>query len=85
LAELYDEINKLVESRLKIVNARGESVDITDWVSQLTESLADMIVFGTPPELQQRMMLFALERLEQFVSENQKMLAEEEQGPTGLH
>jgi hypothetical protein len=85
LAELYDEINKLVESRLKRLNSRGEPVDITEWVSQLTESLADMIVFGTPPELQRTMMLFALERLEQFVLENQKALAEEEQGSEGLH
>jgi hypothetical protein len=85
LAELYDEINKLVETRLKRLNARGEPVDITHWVSQLTESLADMIVFGTPPELQKTMMLYALARLEQMVFENQKIVAQEEQGQNGVH
>ena len=78
MAELYDEINKLVETRLKRLNARGKPVELTDWISQLTESLADMIVFGTPTEMQHTMMLFALEGLEQFVFENQKILAEEE-------
>jgi hypothetical protein len=29
-------------------------VDITEWISQLTETLADMIVFGTPAELQEK-------------------------------
>jgi hypothetical protein len=84
VADLYDDINNLVDSKLKQVNACGEPVDLTEWVSQLAESLADMIAFGTPAELQHTMMLFAMERLEHFVSENQKMLAEERR-LKGLH
>ena len=85
MADLYDDISDLVDAKLKQVNSGGKAVDLTEWVSQVTESLADMIVFGTPEELQHTMMLFAFERLEHFVMENQKMLAEEEIARKGLH
>jgi hypothetical protein len=85
VADLYDDINALVDEKLKRVNAGGEAVDLTEWVSQVTESLADMIVFGTPAELQHQMMLYAMERLDHFISENQKILAEEECARNGLH
>ena len=85
MADLYDDISDLVAAKLKQVNATGKAVDLTEWVSQVTESLADMIVFGTPEELQHKMMLFAFDRLEHFVSENQKMLAEDEIAGKGLH
>jgi len=78
VSDLYDEINKLVERRLKHVTEKGELVDTTEWVSQLAENLADMIVFGTPDELQAKMLIFAKERLEHFVLENQRTLAEDE-------
>jgi hypothetical protein len=44
-----------------------------------------MIVFGTPAELQHVTTRFALERLEHFVSENQKMFTEEERVQAGIH
>jgi hypothetical protein len=85
VADLYDDISDLVDAKLKQVNSSGKAVNLTEWVSQVTESLADMIVFGTPEELQHKMMLFAFERLEHFVLENQRMLAEEETAKKGLH
>jgi hypothetical protein len=51
----------------------------------VTEILADMIVFGTPEELQHQTMLFAIERLERFELENQKLIAEEEIDRKGIH
>ena len=85
MADLYTDINDLVDAKLKQVNERRKPVDLTEWVSQLAESLADMIVFGTPEALQHKMMLFAIDRLEHFVLENQQMLAEEELGQNGFH
>jgi hypothetical protein len=85
VADLYDDISDLVDAKLKQVNSTGKAVDLSEWVSQVTECLADMIVFGTPEELQHKMMLFAMERLEQSVLQNQKMIAEEEIARKGLH
>jgi hypothetical protein len=85
LSDLYEDINALVDARLKKSNAERAPVDLTDWVSQVTESLADMIVFGAPSQLQRTIMLYAIERLEHFVTENQKMLAEDAKERGGLH
>jgi hypothetical protein len=55
----------------------AKKVDLTVWVEDVAESLADIIVFGAPEELQTRMLRHAIGCLKSFVEQNQQMLEEE--------
>ena len=64
---LYAAINTLVEERLKQVRASGETVNLPEWASQMAESLADLILFGCPPEEQPKLIAWTFEQLAHFI------------------
>jgi hypothetical protein len=43
MPDLYEAINDLVEQRLRDAFETGETINVPDLVSQITESLADVI------------------------------------------
>ena len=47
---LHDDINDLVEQRLRRALETGETVNVPDLASKMTESLADLVVCGAPAE-----------------------------------
>ena len=76
MRNLYEEVERLVEDRLKRANASGEKVDPTVWVAELAENLADIIVFGAPDELRSKMLRYAITCLKTFVEQNEQILKE---------
>ena len=75
--DLHRAINDLVAKRLKKALQSGEMINLPDWISEIAESLADMIVQGAPDEEQERMIRHALKRLKFFVREKQRIEIEE--------
>ena len=54
MPNLCDAINDLVEQRLRDALETGHAVNVPDLASQMTESLADLIVCSAPPDEQLR-------------------------------
>jgi hypothetical protein len=49
-SNLCDAINALIERRLRHAFETGHTVNVPDLASEMTESLADLIVCSAPPE-----------------------------------
>ena len=69
MTALHDDINDLVEQRLRRALETGETVNVPDLASEMTESLADLVVCGAPPEEQQGLIAHIVEQLGRFVTE----------------
>jgi hypothetical protein len=52
MADLHDELNGLIEARLRVALEAGETIDLSAWISQFAESLTDIIFFGALDEEQ---------------------------------
>jgi hypothetical protein len=52
---LHDDINELVEQRLRRALETGETVNVPDLALEMAESLADLVVCGAPLEEQPRL------------------------------
>lgn len=67
MASLYDDVNRLVEKRVENAHETGELINLPDWVSEMTESLADMIVNGCPPDDRATLIAYAFEQLGYYI------------------
>jgi hypothetical protein len=65
---LYDDINNLIVLRLQKVLLTGEAVSLPDWVSNIMQSAADMIL-QQPKEELPRLVLHAHTQLDHFIRE----------------
>jgi heptaprenylglyceryl phosphate synthase len=66
---LSEAINELVEQRLRRALDSGETINMPDLASEITESLADLIVIGAPPEEQPGLIAHVVAQLGRFVAE----------------
>jgi hypothetical protein len=69
MTALHDDINDLVEQRLRRALETGETVNVPDLASEITESLADLVVCGVPMQEQPRLIAYIVEQLGRFVTE----------------
>jgi hypothetical protein len=69
MTALHVDINELVEQRLRRALETGEMVNVPDLVSEMTESLADLVVCGAPSDKQPRLIAHIVEQLGRFVTE----------------
>jgi hypothetical protein len=69
---LCEAINKLVEQRLRRALETGETINVPDLASEITESLADLIVTGALPEEQPRLIDHVVSELDRFVTEKRR-------------
>jgi hypothetical protein len=72
MPDLYEAINDLVEQRLRDAFETGETINVPDLVSQITESLADVIVCSAPLEDQARLMAHVVAELGRLVEEKRE-------------
>ena len=70
---LYEAINDLVEQRLRDAFETGETINVPDLVSEMTESLADVIVCSAPLEEQSLLMAHVVEELGRLVKEKREV------------
>ena len=66
-ASLREDINNLVVQRVTRSLVTGEKINVPDWVSDMTASLADMIL-EQPAEEQPRLVAHAHRMLDEFIS-----------------
>ena len=59
----------LVEQRLRDAFETGHTINVPDLASEMTESLADVIVCSAPPEEQLRLIARVVAELGRFVRE----------------
>jgi heptaprenylglyceryl phosphate synthase len=69
---LCEAINDLVEQCLRRALETGETINAPDLASEITESLADLIVTGAPPEEQPRLIDHVVSELDRFVTEKRR-------------
>ena len=69
MADLCEAINQLVEDRLLRALKTGEIINVPDIASQMTESLADLIVCSAPSAEQRRLVAHRLTELNRFLLE----------------
>jgi hypothetical protein len=69
---LCEAINDLVEQCLQRAIETGEMINVPDLASEITESLADLIVTGAPPEEQPRLLDYVVSELDRFVTEKRQ-------------
>ena len=72
MTALHDDINELVEQRPRRALETGETVNVPDLASEMTESLADLVVCGAPLEEQPRLIAHIVEQLGRFVTEKRE-------------
>jgi hypothetical protein len=78
MADLHSEINRLIEARLREVLAAGGDPDFPEWVSQLAESLAELVVFGASAEEQPKLIEHARQQLDHFIQLKQGMFEKQD-------
>jgi hypothetical protein len=78
MADLHTEINKLIEMRLRKNLDSGQSIDVLEWISQFAESFADLVVFSSLDEERPKLIQHALERIQFFIREKEKMFGKVE-------
>jgi hypothetical protein len=69
MPNLCEVINDLVEQRLRKAFETGQMVNVSDLASEITESLADLIVCSAPPEEQSPLMAHVVEELGRLIKE----------------
>jgi hypothetical protein len=72
MPNLYEAINGLVEQRLRQGIESGETINVPDLASEITESLADLIVCSAPPEEVPRLIAHVVGELGRFVEEERE-------------
>jgi cytochrome P450 len=72
MAALHEAINNLIEQRLRRALETGETVNVPDLAAEMTESLADLVVCGAPPEEQPRLIAYIVGQLGRFVTDKRK-------------
>ena len=69
---LYDDINNLIVERLKMTLLTGEKVNLPDWVSDMAQCMADMIL-QQPEREQLKLIAHAHDELDDFIREKTKL------------
>ena len=72
MPNLCEAINDLVEHRLRDAFETGHTVNVPHLASQMTESLADLIVCSAPAEEQVRLIAHVVAELGRFVREKRE-------------
>ena len=72
MPDLGEAINDLVEQRLRLALETGHTVNVPDLASEITESLADLIVCSAPAEEQLRLVAHVVAELGRFVREKRE-------------
>jgi hypothetical protein len=72
MPNLCEVINDLVEQRLREAFETGQRVNVSDLASEITESLADLIVCSAPREEQSLLMAHVVEELGRLVKEKRE-------------
>lgn len=85
MADLHTEINKLIEMRLRKNLDSGQSIDVLEWISQFAESFADLVVFSALDEERPKLIQHALERIQFFIREKEKMFGKGERPERWSH
>jgi hypothetical protein len=65
---LHRAINKLVEQRAQKALDNDDPINLPDWLDQMVQSMADLILYAAPPEEHGRMLSYAVSRLQEIVS-----------------
>src|SRR4051794_21690052 len=66
MPNVCEAINGLVEERLRDAFETGHTINVPHLASEMTESLADLIVCGAPPEEQPRLIAHVVAELGRF-------------------
>jgi hypothetical protein len=66
VARIYEDVNNIVIARLRNALAKGETINVPDWVSELSECLVDMILCGAPAEEHAKLLAHAHQKLNDF-------------------
>jgi hypothetical protein len=72
MPNLCEAINDLVEQRSREAFETGHTINVPDLASEITESLADLIVCSAPPEEQLRLIAHVMSELGRFVREKRE-------------
>jgi hypothetical protein len=72
MPKLCERINSLVEKRLRQALKTREIINVPDLASEITESIADLIVCSAPPEEQPRLIDHVVSELDRFVTEKRR-------------
>jgi hypothetical protein len=72
MPDLYEAINQIVEKRLRQAFETGEIINVLDLASQMTESLADLMICCAAPEEQPRLVAHVLTVLNRFLLDKRK-------------
>ena len=70
---LHCAINKIVEERANKALDAETVINLPDWLDQMVQSMADLILYAAPPEEHGRMLAYAIDRLAEIVSAESKM------------
>jgi hypothetical protein len=73
MTDLHTEINELIETHLRRILEAGETIDVAALISQFAESFADLVVFSALDEERPKLVELALERIQFFIREKEKM------------
>ena len=69
---LHGAINKIVEQRAQTALENADPINLPDWLDQMVQSMADLILYAAPPEEHGRMLSYAVSRLHEIVSAESK-------------
>jgi len=72
MPSLYEEISQIVERRLREAFETGETINTLDLASEMTESLADLIVCSAAHEEHPRVVAHVLTVLNRFLLEKRE-------------
>jgi len=74
MPNLCEAINDLVYQRLRDAFETGHTINMPDLASEITESLADLIVCSAPSEEQPRLIAHVVVELGRFVKERARLV-----------
>jgi len=66
---LYEDVNNIVMARLRKAMETRESINVPDWVSDISRALADMILHGAPSDEQAVLIDRAHQELDRHIAE----------------
>jgi hypothetical protein len=65
---LHCAVNKIIEQRAKRALDADAVINLPDWIDDMMLSVAELILYGAPPEERKNMLAHAIARLEETVS-----------------
>jgi len=65
---LYDDVNNVVVAHLKTALASGDTINVPDWVSELMQAVADVILHAAPTNEQPALIGHAHQQLDEHIA-----------------